>query len=73
LGGDIPIIGVGGIRTPEDAYARILAGASLIQVYSGLIFEGPSMIGHLCAGISEQLKSDGFQRLADAVGTESGA
>lgn len=67
----IPIVGVGGIRSADDAYARIRAGASLLQVYSGLIFEGPAMIRRLCVGISHRLRADGFKTLKEAVGADS--
>jgi dihydroorotate dehydrogenase len=68
--GRLPIIGVGGILTPDDAYRRIRAGACLIQVYSGLIFNGPAWIGHLCHQIAVLLRQDGFQSLDQAVGID---
>ena len=53
-GGTFPIIGVGGIMTPEDAYEKIAAGASLIQLYSGFIYEGPSLIRRICKYLAEK-------------------
>ncbi len=55
-GGAFPIIGVGGIMTPEDAYEKIAAGASLIQLYSGFIYEGPSLIRRICKYLAEKSK-----------------
>lgn len=52
--GAFPIIGVGGIMTPEDAYEKIKAGASLVQLYSGFIYEGPSLISKICSYIISQ-------------------
>ncbi len=67
-GGRLVIIGCGGVLSAEDAYAKILAGASLVQVYTGLIFGGPGFVRRLNAGISQLLARDGFQSLAEAVG-----
>ena len=71
LGPEIPIIGVGGIRTAQDAYARIRAGASLLQVYSGFVFEGPALVARVSRGLSKHLNDDGFTSLAEAVGADS--
>jgi dihydroorotate dehydrogenase len=71
LGPAIPIIGVGGIRRPSDAYERIRAGASLLQIYSGFVFEGPALVGRLCHGLTQRLRADGFERVSDAVGVDS--
>ncbi len=67
--GQLPIIGVGGIFTAEDAWAKITAGASLVQTYSGWIYEGPWMVKRLLIGLEEQLDRHGFQTLQDAVGS----
>jgi len=66
--GNLPIIGSGGIFTADDAYEKIRAGASLVQVYTALIYEGPGLIRTLAAGIRDRLKADGFQSVTEAVG-----
>jgi len=68
--GRIPIVGVGGIATAEHAYARIRAGASLVQVYTALVYEGPSLPRRLACGIATLLERDGLT-LADAVGKDA--
>lgn len=70
LYGKTILISVGGISTAEDAYARIKAGASLVQVYSGLIFKGPSMVGDINKGLIELLKKDGFSHISQAIGID---
>jgi dihydroorotate dehydrogenase len=70
-GGAIPLIGVGGISSAEDAYARIRAGASLVQVYSALVYEGPGLAKAINRGLASLLKRDGFANIADAVGADS--
>jgi dihydroorotate dehydrogenase len=67
----VPIVGVGGIFTAEDAYARIRAGASLIQVYTALVYEGPGLPRRITRGLSERLRRDGLT-LAQAVGKDAG-
>jgi len=69
-GAAVPLIGVGGIATAEDAWARIRAGASLVQVYSAMVYEGPGMARALCKGLEALMKRDGFASIAEAVGTE---
>lgn len=69
--GKLPIVGVGGVRSVEDAYAMIRAGASLLQVYTGMIYEGPGLIKRIHKGLVANLERDGFATLADAVGSES--
>lgn len=69
-GGAIPLIGVGGIATVEDAWARIRAGASLIQVYSAMVFEGPGMARKLVAGLERKVRESGMTSIAEAVGSE---
>ena len=68
-GGQIPIISVGGIDSAAEAYARIRAGASLVQLYSALVYEGPGLARHINTGLAALLKSDGFASLADAIGS----
>ncbi len=70
-GGRVPIVGVGGIFTPEDAYAKIRAGASLVEVYSALIYEGPGLPGRLNRGLSALLARDGLRTVVDAVGVDA--
>lgn len=69
-GGAIPLIGVGGIGSGADAYARIRAGASLVQLYTALIYEGPLLARRIAAELVMLLRRDGFASVADAVGTE---
>lgn len=68
--GEIPLIGVGGVSTAEQAYAKIRAGASLVQIYSAMIYEGPGLAVKVAAGLAALLQRDGFQSVAEAVGTE---
>ncbi|MCJ8158015.1 quinone-dependent dihydroorotate dehydrogenase [Sphingomonas sp. LaA6.9] len=70
-GGTIPLIGTGGIATAEDAYARIRAGASLIQIYSAMVYEGPGLARRISKGLKALLRRDGFANVADAVGTDT--
>ncbi len=67
--GKLPIIGVGGIFSAEDAWEKIIHGASLLQLFSSLVFEGPTVVRRINAGILERMKQHGFQRLQDAVGS----
>ena len=64
----MPLIGAGGIATAEDAYARIRAGASLVQLYSALVYEGPGLARRISAGLALLLRRDGFADVAEAVG-----
>ena len=66
--GALPIIGVGGVFTAEDAWAKICAGASLIQLYTGFIYEGPSVARRINEGLAEILTREGFHSLDDARG-----
>jgi dihydroorotate dehydrogenase len=70
--GEIPLIGVGGIFTAEDAWEKISAGASLIQVYTGMIYQGPSIARDINEGLAVILRREGFQRLDEAVGIRAG-
>lgn len=67
--GRVPVIGVGGISDAEDAWERIRAGASLIQLYTGFIYGGPGLVRRIHEGILERMQREGFATLADAVGT----
>jgi dihydroorotate dehydrogenase len=66
--GKLPIIGVGGIFTVEDAWAKITAGASLIQVYTGWIYEGPWMVRRILEGLALKLAEQGLSNISEAVG-----
>jgi len=66
----LPLIGVGGIASAEDAYAKIRAGASLVQLYTALIFGGWNLVERVKKGLVELLRRDGFASIAEAVGTE---
>ena len=68
--GRLPIIGVGGVFTAEDAWKKICAGASLIQLYTGFIYEGPSVVRRITEGLRTILSQEGFVSLDEAVGCE---
>jgi len=70
-GPDLPLIGVGGVHSVESAYAKIRAGASAIQLYTALVYEGPGLIKRLRDGLAERIKADGYTSLADAVGADA--
>jgi dihydroorotate dehydrogenase len=70
LEGRLPIIGVGGVASGADAYAKIRAGASLVQLYSALVFEGPSLVRRIKAELAALLAQDGFAQVSDAVGAD---
>jgi len=67
--GKLPIIGVGGIFTAEDAFAKVAAGASLLQAYTGFIYQGPTFAFEVNEGLAQILKDRGFKTLDDAVGS----
>ena len=69
-GGRLPLIGVGGIDSAEAAYARIRAGASLVQLYTALVYRGPRLVREITQGLARLLAADGFASLADAVGAD---
>jgi dihydroorotate dehydrogenase len=69
--GRLPLIGVGGISHGTHAYAKVRAGASLLQIYTALVFRGPSVIGHILAELDRLLERDGFTSLAAAVGRDA--
>ncbi len=68
--GAIPIIGVGGISNGADAYAKIRAGASLVQIYSGLVFEGPNLVQKIKDDLESLLEKDGYANLEQAIGAD---
>ncbi|HSG54747.1 MAG TPA: quinone-dependent dihydroorotate dehydrogenase [Paracoccaceae bacterium] len=69
-GGAIPLVGVGGIATAEDAWVRIRAGASLVQLYSAMIYTGPGIAREITAGLELLMRQYGFGSIAEAVGSE---
>ena len=66
--GRFPIIGVGGIATGADAYAKIRAGACAVQLYSALVYGGPGLIGRIKRDLAARLRADGFVSMVEAVG-----
>jgi dihydroorotate dehydrogenase len=68
-GGEIPLIGVGGIATAEDAWERIRAGASLVQLYTAMVYEGPGIAKRISCALAARLKREGFANIAEVVGT----
>lgn len=69
--GQLPIIGVGGIFSAADAWAKITAGASLVQVYTGWVYEGPGLARQICQGLLNQLDRHGLKSISQAVGLNS--
>jgi dihydroorotate dehydrogenase len=67
--GRLTLVGVGGVASAEDAYAKIRAGASLVQLYTALVFAGPRLVGEIKTGLAALLQRDGFASVAAAVGT----
>jgi len=67
-GGKIPLVGCGGVSNGAEAYAKILAGASLVQLYTALIYQGPLLVTRINAELSTLLKRDGFRTVAEALG-----
>ncbi|MDP6805595.1 MAG: quinone-dependent dihydroorotate dehydrogenase [Rhodospirillales bacterium] len=69
-GGKIPLIGVGGMETGRDAYMKIRAGASLVQLYTALIYHGPGLVASIIGELAALVEADGFANVADAVGAD---
>ncbi len=67
-GGRIPVVGVGGIRSAEDAWERIRAGASLVQLYSGFVYGGPGLVRSINQGLLHRLRREGMASIAEAIG-----
>lgn len=70
-GGRAPVLGVGGIFSAEDAWRRIRAGASLLQLYTGFVYQGPALIGRINRGVAALARREGFDSIADAVGIDA--
>jgi dihydroorotate dehydrogenase len=69
-GGRVPLVGVGGVGSAADAYAKIRAGASLVQLYTALIYRGPGLVAEIKAGLAALLRRDGFSSLSEAIGAD---
>src|SRR6185437_8593724 len=69
-GGEFPLIGAGGIASADDAWERIRAGASLVQLYTAMVYEGPGIARRIASGLADRLKREGMANIADAVGSE---
>jgi dihydroorotate dehydrogenase len=67
---DVPVVGVGGVASAEGAYAKIRAGARVVQLYTGFVYEGPTLARDINRGLLELLDRDGFDSVADAVGAD---
>ena len=63
------IIGVGGVASAEDAYEKVCAGATLVELITAMIFEGPQVVGDINSGLVHLLRADGHASIADAVGS----
>jgi len=68
-GGRLTVVGVGGIFTPEDAFEKVLAGASLLQAYTGFVYKGPMFAKHINEGLGRLLREEGYSHIDEAVGT----
>ena len=71
LSGRLPIIGLGGINSAEAAYSYLKAGASLLELYTALVYQGPGLISRLNSGLDKLLEADGFSNMTEAIGCES--
>ncbi len=71
LGKDVPLIGVGGVSSARDAYEKILAGASLVQLYTALVYEGPGLPSRILRDLPDFLDADGFDRIDHAIGASA--
>jgi dihydroorotate dehydrogenase len=71
VGRRIPIVGVGGIMDAADAYARIRAGATLVQTYTGYVYGGPRFASQLLFDLERLLQKDGFSSVAEAIGADA--
>ena len=71
VGSDLPLISAGGIGSADDAWQRICAGASLVQLYSALVYEGPGLARSIAHGLAERLKQSGMSSISEAIGSEA--
>jgi dihydroorotate dehydrogenase len=70
LGPAVPIVGAGGIANADHAYERLRSGASLLQVYTAMIYEGPGLVTRILNGLAERLARDGFRSIGEAIGVD---
>ncbi|MCA0042870.1 quinone-dependent dihydroorotate dehydrogenase [Celeribacter litoreus] len=70
LGDEVPLVGVGGISSALDAYTKICAGASIVQIYSAMVYQGLSLAPRIARGLDDLLEKDGFESVSEAVGTK---
>ena len=70
-GGRVPIVGCGGVSSGMDAYEKIRAGASLVQLYTGLIYQGPVLVPRIKTELAQLLARDGFESVEEAVGADT--
>ena len=68
--GRIPLIGVGGVSNGEQAYLKIKAGASLVQIYSAMIYRGPQIGALIANELAALVKNDGYQNVSEAIGSD---
>jgi len=71
LSGRVPLVGVGGIDSPEAAWQRLRAGASLVQIYTGLVYHGPGLVNGILRGLSERMDRHGVRHLQEIIGTDA--
>lgn len=71
IGDRLPLVGIGGIRTAADVFAKLKAGAVAVQIYSAMVFEGPGLVARLVRDLDRLLEAEGVQRVADIVGREA--
>jgi dihydroorotate dehydrogenase len=70
-GGQIPLIGVGGIASADDAWERIRAGANLVQLYTAMVYDGPGIARRMAAGLAARLKREGIANISEIVGADA--
>ncbi len=73
VGASIPLVGVGGVDSAEAAWTKIRAGASLVQLYSALVYEGPGLVGRIKRGLAERVRAEGGSSVAAFVGRDARA
>ena len=71
VNGEIPLVGIGGVSSGEDAYIKIRAGAALVQLYTALIYKGPQLVDNIKTSLAEHLANDGFKNITAAIGIDS--
>ena len=71
VGTELPLIAAGGIASADNAWARIRAGASLVQLYTALVYEGPGLARRIAAGLAERIEQEGMSTISEAVGSEA--